>query len=458
MLEFLNYLNGAIWGVPGVVLIALTGIYLTVRTGFSQFRMLPEALRAFLRQFKKDDNGAGVSGYEALCTALAATVGTGNLAGVAGAICLGGPGVILWLWIFGILGMIIKFAEATLSVKYRIEDGNGGYYGGPMYMIRDGMGHRWHWLGCLYCFFGVVASFGVGNATQVNAVLDCLSVNAESFGYVLSDQYRILIGLSLGVILVWTLKGGMKTIGKVTKTLVPVAAVGYILLCVIVLVIKLDALPEVFFNIIKGAFAPRAITGGVVGSLFVVVRIGAARGVFTNEAGMGTAAIAHASANVKNPKDQGLMGIVEVFVDTIVICTLTGLVILCSGVEIPYGKDMGSALTNRAFAVVLGEWSTFLISVFLILFAVATVIGWSYYGVRCAQYLFGDDRGEGLLWLQGGAALIGAIMGTGTVWVMADILNGLMMIPNLFVIISLSGVFTDLIKKSGADKVSSGKR
>ena len=441
--------NGRIvWGVPALLGILGIGFYLSIRTGFAQLRLFPKALKAFLATFRRNrGKDEGVSPFQALCTALAATVGTGNLAGVAGAIAIGGPGAIFWMWVSAILGMITKFAEATLSVRYRERNSKGEWVGGPMYMIQNGMGSRWRWLASLYCFFGVVAAFGVGNATQVNTVIGGINQAIMAFGGEESRWGNILMGVALAILICGILLGGMKKIGNLAEKLVPFASVCYLLLGLGVLVARLQFLPGAFASIFTGAFSPRAVTGGMVGSMFVGLRIGVSRGVFTNEAGMGTAGIAHAAAQVKHPPEQGLMGIMEVFLDTIVICTMTALVILVSGVEIPYGEDVGVVLTTQAFSQVYGGWVSVLIAAALCCFAIATVLGWGLYGARCAQFLFGDGVWKRFALLQGGAVILGAVLKTGTVWLLSETVNGLMAIPNLIALAVLAPELRKLIKQ-----------
>lgn len=447
MYALLERVNAAVWGLPLLVLILGVGIYISIRTGFVQLRLFPKALKAFFRQFKKHEDTEGVSSYRALCTALAATVGTGNLAGVAGAIAIGGPGAIFWMWICALIGMATKFAEATLAVRYRQRSENGEIVGGPMYMIQNGLHKKSHFLAYIYCFLGVVASFGVGNATQINTVVGGVQSVADAFGAELSLGAKILLGCALAVLLTVLLFGGAKRIGSATEILVPIVSVGYLVLGVILLAMKADAIPGAFGAIFNGAFRPQAVTGGVVGSVFATLRIGASRGVFTNEAGMGTASIAHASGNVKHPADQGLMGIMEVFIDTIVICTVTALVILCSGVPITYGIDTGVTLTAEAFSAVCGEWICIPLTFALCCFAIATVLGWGLYGARCAQFLFGDGAWKKFVLLQGLMVIAGAILNTCTVWLMADIVNGLMAIPNLIALLLLTPELVSLTRK-----------
>lgn len=435
MTELLEKVNALVWGIPALLGILGIGLYLSIRTGFAQLRLLPRALRTFWQTLiGKGEKDEGVSPFQALCTALAATVGTGNLAGVAGAIAIGGPGAIFWMWVSAILGMVTKFAEATLSVRYREKNSAGEWVGGPMYMIRKGMGHRWKWLATVYCFFGVVAAFGVGNATQVNTVIGGVNQAISALGGQESTIGNVLMGVGLAILICGILLGGLKKIGTMAEKLVPFASVCYLLLGLGVLIARAQYLPGAFASIITGAFTPQAVTGGAVGSMFIGLRIGVSRGVFTNEAGMGTAGIAHAAARVKHPCQQGLMGIMEVFLDTIVICTMTALVILVSGVAIPYGEDVGVVLTTQAFSSVYGDWVSILIAAALCCFAIATVLGWGLYGARCAQFLFGDGVWKKFVLLQGGAVILGAVLKTGTVWLLSETVNGLMAIPNLIVL------------------------
>ncbi|MBQ8834010.1 MAG: sodium:alanine symporter family protein [Oscillospiraceae bacterium] len=435
MTKFLTRVHSLLWGAPALVLILGVGIFLTVRTGFAQVTLFPRALRDFLRKLRgKDGGGEGVSPFQALCTALAATVGTGNLVGVAGAICLGGPGAIFWMWICGLLGMVTKFAEVTLAVRYRTRV-KGEYLGGPMYMISRGMGEKWRWLASLYSFFGVAAAFGVGNATQVNAVIT--GINAV-LSREASLSRNLLLGLILAVLIGAVLLGGAKRIGRAAEFLVPFVSGAYILLCMAVLAARHEAVPGAFGAIFRGAFSPRAVTGGMLGSAFQALKVGCSRGVFTNEAGMGTASIAHASANTSHPAEQGLMGIMEVFLDTILICTLTALVILVSGIPIPYGEDLGGKLTMDAFTAVCGGWVSLFLAAALCCFAFATVLGWGLYGARCAQFLFGGNAWNAFALLQTVTVVLGAVLNTETVWLLAETVNGLMAIPNLIALAALS--------------------
>lgn len=445
MSQILEQLYNLVWGVPALTLILGVGLYLSFRTGFVQLRLFKRACIEFgKRLLPGPSSDEGVSAFQALCTALAATVGTGNIAGVAGAIAIGGPGAIFWMWICGLLGMVVKLAEATLSVRYRIRE-DGEFFGGPMYMIRNGMKRPWLWLGTVYSFFGVIAAFGVGNATQINAVLTGINGCIVSFGAVPSRQLDLLLGCGMALLVLMLLLGGAKRIGKITETLVPFAAAAYLLLGTLVLLLRWAVIPSAFASIFQGAFSPNAVTGGIIGSVVTTLRVGVSRGVFTNEAGMGTAGIAHAGANVRHPVEQGLMGIMEVFLDTIVICTMTALVILCSGVPVPYGAAVGAELTIESFSLVLGDWVRVFITLSLCLFAFATILGWGLYGARCAQYLFGKQVWRIFAVLQAATVILGALLNTGTVWLLAEIVNGLMAIPNLIALTALSPELSRLI-------------
>lgn len=448
--KFIESLNTFLWGAPSLVLILSVGLFLSVRLRFVQLRLLPAALRDFLAKLRP---GKGDSGFQALCTALAATVGTGNLVGVAGAICLGGPGTIFWMWLCGILGMVTKFAEATLAVRFRVKAPEG-WQGGPMYVMEQGLGPKWKPMAMAYSFFGLAAAFGVGNAAQINAAVSGIHGMLTSFGCPAPTGLNLLLGICLGGILGSLLLGGTGKVGQAAERLIPFASVGYILLCLVALIVKRNALPSAFAAIVRGAFAPRAVTGGLIGSAFQALRIGCSRGVFTNEAGMGTAAIAHARAEVDHPVRQGMMGILEVFLDTIVICTLTALVILTSGVAVPYGREAGAELTTAAFATVYGRGAAIFLNLAMVLFAVATVLGWSFYGGRCAQYLFGQGAWKWFTLAQGTVVAVGAVLDTALVWQLSETINGLMVIPNL---ITLAVLFPELNRLTKEYKKTGGK-
>lgn len=458
MAGFLERINAFVWGVPALIMIVSVGLYLSLRTGFAQIRLFPKSIRTFLIQFKRHSASAGTSSYRALCTALAATVGTGNLAGVAGAICIGGPGSVFWMWICALLGMVTKFAEATLAVRYRKRNSLGEWVGGPMYMIENGLGKKWKWLAAVYCCLCLVASLGVGNATQINTIIGSVNSVIITFGGHERYSVNLIMGIFLAILIGVLLLGGAKRIGQIVEKMVPFASVTYLLIGLAVLVIRRDVLPDVFASIITGAFDPAAVTGGMLGSAFIALRVGASRGVFTNEAGMGTASIAHGAADVNDPVDQGLMGILEVFLDTVVICTMTALVILSSGVSVPYGKDVGISLTSQAFGHVCGDWAHILIALMVSCFAIATVLGWSLYGARCAQYLFGEQYWKSYVIFQVATVILGAVLRTGAVWVLAEIVNGLMAIPNLIAIAILSPELVRLLHSYKRDPTVVGSR
>lgn len=442
MVRWIEFLNRIVWGVPLLILILGAGVFLSIKTGFFQLRFFPRAVRQFVSMLRPGDT-EGVSSFQALCTALAATVGTGNLVGVAGAICLGGPGAIFWMWTCALFGMMTKFAEAALSVRFRVKKGKE-YVGGPMYLISRGMGGRWLWLASVYCFFGAVASFGVGNATQINSVIDSVNAALGYFGVQSGGIINPIIGATLAAVIAVMLLGGASRIGRAAERLVPFASAAYILLCIGAISFRIQNLPKAFEAIVKGAFSPSAVTGGLLGSAFQALRVGVSRGVFTNEAGMGTAGIAHAAAEVSHPAEQGLMGIMEVFLDTVVICTLTALAILCSGIPIPYGTDAGGSLTVQAFVSVYGPWVSVFLALALCSFALATILGWSLYGMRCVQFLLGGRSRKPFVLLQAAVAVVTSVMNTGTIWLLAETVNGLMAIPNLIAIIVLCPVLKEL--------------
>ena len=428
------YIQDAILGLPAVALILGVGLYLSIRLGFPQLGLFPRAVGLFFRRMLPGKTENGVSSFQALCTALAATVGTGNLVGVAGAICLGGPGAMFWMWVCAFFGMATKYSEAALAVRCRVKTADG-YAGGPMYTMTRGLGQKFRPLAKAYCAFGILAAFGVGNAAQVNSVVTGVNAAVLRFGGRPGMAGNLVMGLSLAVLTGFLLFGGAKRIGAAAELLVPMASAGYILLCLGVLLVFHGRIPAAFGLIIRGAFCPRAVTGGMLGSAFRSLCVGCRRGVFTNEAGMGTASIAHACAEAE-PAEQGLMGMVEVFLDTIVICTLTALVILVSGVPIPYGTDVGGALTTMAFSQVYGPGICVVLAAVLALFAIATILGWGLYGARCAQFLFGGWKGFAAA--QTVVVALGAVLNTETVWQLSEIANGLMAIPNLICLAALT--------------------
>lgn len=437
LFSIVHRLNALIWGFPALVLILGVGCYLSFRTGFLQVRKLGFALKTIWRRLRQPPED-GVSPFQAVCTALAATVGTGNIAGVAGAIAIGGPGAVFWMWVAAILGMALKYGEVVLAVRYREKGPDGVYVGGPMYYIQKGLGHRYSWLSKTFCVFGVIAAFGVGNATQVSTAVASVNEALTSFGHSAGQNGNLIMGIVMGLLVALVVLGGAKRVGAVAELLIPAMSLGYIALGLGVLICRREAIGGAFGAIFAGAFSPKAFTGGAVGSVFITLRIGVSRGVFTNEAGMGTASIAHAGANCRHPAEQGLYGIFEVFADTLVICTMTALVILVSGVPIPYGESAGAELTVAAFVSVYGHWVTIFLAVSMAVFAFATILGWGLYGSRCAAFLFGDRSLRPFALLHAATTVLGALVAPALLWELAEAVNGLMAIPNLIAVIALS--------------------
>ena len=458
MIESINSaVNNFIWGVPAMICIIGVGLYLSIRTNFLQIRKFPYAMKITLgRMLKKREASDGaLTPFQAVCTALAATVGTGNVAGVAGAIAIGGPGAIFWMWISALLGMCTKFSEVTLAVHFRERNKDGDYVGGPMYYIKNGLKKHWHWLAYLFSAFGVLTVFGTGNATQVNTITTAIDSALYNYNLISEDgaaTLNLIIGIVLVGLIALILLGGIKRIGQVTEKLVPFMAIMYILLALGVIVVHVGAVPAVFSAIIRGAFDPAAVTGGAVGSFFMSMKKGVSRGIFSNEAGLGTGSIAHACADTRKPIKQGFFGIFEVFVDTIVICTLTALVILCSGVPVGYGAAAGAELTISGFTSVYGGWVSIFTAVAMCCFAFSTIIGWGLYGTRCIEFLFGSKANKPFMLVYSLVAIVGATMNLGLMWSIAETFNGLMVIPNLIAVFLLSGVVVKMVKDYFAGK------
>ena len=352
--------NNFIWGVPAMICIIGVGLYLSIRTNFLQIRKFPYAIRVTIGRMlrKREASDGSLTPFQAVCTALAATVGTGNIAGVAGAIAIGGPGAVFWMWVSALLGMCTKFSEVTLAVHFRETNANGDLVGGPMYYIKNGLKKHWHWLAYLFSAFGVLTVFGTGNATQVNTITTAIDSALINYNVIAADNtstVNLVMGIILAILVAMILLGGIKRIGQVTEKLVPFMALFYIILAVGVVIINWKNVPGVLSAIIRGAFNPASVTGGVVGSFFMSMKKGVSRGIFSNEAGLGTGSIAHACADTRKPVKQGFFGIFEVFTDTIVICTLTALVILCSGVPVGYGAAAGAELTISGFTSTYGN-------------------------------------------------------------------------------------------------------
>ena len=445
-------LNGFIWGVPAMTCILGVGLYLAIRTGFLPLRKFGYAMKnTFGRIFKKETAAEGaLTPFQAVCTALSATVGTGNIAGVAGAIAIGGPGAVFWMWVSAILGMGTKFAEVTLAVHFRERNKNGDFVGGPMYYIKNGLGKKWMWLAYLYAFFGVCAVFGTGNATQVNTITASIDAALLNYNILSADRLSIcnlIIGITICVAVALILIGGLKRIGSVSEKLVPVMAALYILLGIGLIVLRFDQVPTVFASIFQGAFNPAAFTGGIVGSFFVSMQKGVSRGIFSNEAGLGTGSIAHACADTKDPAKQGLYGIFEVFMDTIVICTLTALVVLLSGIDVPYGQAAGAELTIGGFTVVYGNWVSIFTAIAMCCFAFSTIVGWGLYGARCAEFLLGSKILLPFNIAYCLVSILGATTDLGLIWSISETFNGFMTVPNLIAVFLLTPVVLRLIKE-----------
>ena len=456
MIEFITSVNTAvnsfIWGVPAMICIIGVGLFLSLRTRFIQIRRFPYAIRTTLgRMFSKKDASEGaITPFQAVCTALAATVGTGNIAGVAGAIAIGGPGAIFWMWISAFLGMCTKFSEVTLAVHFRETNPDGDLAGGPMYYIKNGLGKKWMWLAYLFSIFGILTVFGTGNATQVNTITTAVRSALTGYG-ILPDSavgtFNLVMGILLAVSVALVLLGGIKRIGSVAEKLVPFMALLYILLSLGVVFLHLENVPGVFSSIIQGAFSPSAVTGGVVGSFFTSMKRGVSRGIFSNEAGLGTGSIAHACADTDDPVHQGMFGIFEVFADTIVICTLTALVILCSGIPITYGQDAGAELTILGFTSTYGNWVSIFTAIAMCCFAFSTILGWGLYGARCVEFLLSAAFIKPFMVIYALVSIPGATMDLGLLWSIADTFNGLMSIPNLIAVFLLSGTVIRLTRE-----------
>ena len=444
--------NNFIWGVPAMVCIIGVGLYLSIRSGFIQVRKFGYSMKATVGKiFQKSDASDGsITPFQAVCTALAATVGTGNIAGVAGAIAIGGPGAVFWMWVSALLGMCTKFFEVTLAVHYRERNAAGDLVGGPMYYIKNGLGKKGMILAYAYAFFGVCAVFGTGNATQVNTITAAIDSALINYGLLQPENAatcNLIIGITISIIVALVMLGGIKRIGKVTEQLVPFMAVLYILLALGLVGMNITKVPAVFASIFQGAFQPQAVTGGIVGSFFLSMKKGVSRGIFSNEAGLGTGSIAHACADTSDPVKQGMFGIFEVFMDTIVICTLTALTILLSGVPIAFGQDAGAELTISGFTAVYGNWVSIFTAVAMCCFAFSTIIGWGLYGSRCMEFLFGSRSIKLFTVAYALVSIVGATVDLGLVWSISDTFNGLMTIPNLIAVFLLAPTALKLLKE-----------
>lgn len=456
-------LNTAAWLWIFLPCAVAGGLFLTIRNGWVQFSHFGYAMRnTFGKMFKKQEAGEGaVTPLQAVTTALSATVGTGNIVGTSQAVALGGYGAVFWLWIAALVGMCTKYAEVVLSIKFRERNQKGDWVGGPMYYIRKGMGESWKWLASLYAILAALAAFGIGNLSQANSIVGSVTNAITVFNPAASENeftIHLIIGIVMAVLVALILFGGIKKIGSVTEKLVPVMSFLYIVFTLIVLIANAGNIPGAFGKIFQTAFTPQALFGASTGIVLKQTVIwGLRRSAFSNEAGLGSAAIAHAAADTKGPVQQGMYGIFEVFADTIVICSLTALTLICSGVDLNFGVKPGSELITAAFATVFGEkLASVFVAVALALFAFSTILGWSLYGTRCVEYLTNHKVGNVYKVIFCVLVVVGSVASLGVVWDIADTLNGLMAIPNFIALFALSGVVAKLTKEHFA-KVKKGE-
>lgn len=447
-------LNTVAWMYILLPCVFIGGLFFTIRNKGMQFSKFGHAMKNTIgKVFEKQEAGEGaVTPFQAVTTALAATVGTGNIVGTSQAIALGGYGALFWLWMAALLGMIIKYSEVTLSIAYRERNEKGDWVGGPMYYIVKGMGKNWKWLAVLFAIFATLASFGIGNLSQANSIVGSVNQAITSFIPAAADSkdtISLVVGIVLAVFTAMALLGGIKRIGKVTELLVPFMSVFYIIFTLIVIFSNIGNIGSAFQKILVGAFTPQAVLGAGSGILLKETVVwGLRRSAFSNEAGLGSAAIAHAAAETKGPVQQGLYGIFEVFADTIVICTLTGLSIIVSGVDIEFGVKPGSELITSAFATVFGDkFASLFVAIALMLFAFSTILGWALYGTRCVEYLFGLKATKIYQIIFIPMVVVGATTSLDVVWDVADTFNGLMAIPNFIALFALSGTVAKLTKE-----------
>lgn len=451
---FTGPLNTLAWMYILLPCVFIGGIFFTIRNRGIQFTKFGHAMKNTIGKiFEKQEAGEGaVTPFQAVTTALAATVGTGNIVGTSQAIALGGYGALFWLWMAALLGMIIKYSEVTLSIAYRERNKKGDWVGGPMYYIVKGMGQKWKWLAALFAVFAALASFGIGNLSQANSITGALNQAIVSFVPAADGKQgmiALIVGIVMAILTALSLFGGIKRIGKVTELLVPFMSIFYVIFTLIVIISNIGNIGDAFGKILVGAFTPQAVLGAGSGILLKETVVwGLRRSAFSNEAGLGSAAIAHAAAETKGPVQQGLYGIFEVFVDTLLICTLTGLTIIVSGVDISFGVKPGSELITAAFATVFGnQFASLFVAIALMLFAFSTILGWSLYGSRCVEYLFGLKATKYYQIIFILMVVVGATTSLDIVWDIADTFNGLMAIPNFIALFALSGVVAKLTKE-----------
>ena len=460
--EINDKINAFIWVKIGLVLLIGTGILMTCCTKWFQITHLKHWWQQTIGGVFRRDSGVHaktdkktISQFQALCTALAATIGTGNIAGVSAAIVIGGPGAVFWMEISALLGMATKFSEVTLATKYREKNDKGDWVGGPMYYIRNGLGKKWAWLGGVFAVLGGICAFGIGNISQMNSIASSVTSAVTTIAPATVGKegtIALIAGIIMAIVCFVTYIGGIKRIGEVTEKLVPVMAMIYIVSSLVLIFIHIGNFPEIIRQIVVGAFNPSAIVGGALGiGIIEAMKRGVSRGVFSNEAGLGSAPMAHAAAETPGPIQQGLYGIFEVFADTTVICTMTSLVILMSGTPIEYGQPAGVELTNAAFAMTYGKYASVVVAIGLSLFAGSTILSWGLYGTRCAEYLFGSKVIKPYQILFCIVVVMGAVMDLSLAWDISDTLNACMAIPNLIGLLLLSPVVIKLTKEYSAE-------
>ena len=465
--EVVKKIDGLVWGLPMIILIIGCGILLTIRLRGIQIHKLGRALKYM---FKDEEQGSGeVSSFQALCTALSATIGTGNIVGVATALAAGGPGALLWMEIAAFFGMATKYSEGLLAIKYRIKDKNGQFLGGPFYYIENGMGSKWKWLAKLFAIFGLLAGLmGIGTITQINGIasaannfFDPEKIHTISLFGMHYTWTQIITGLLITVCVALIVIGGIKRIASVSEIIVPLMVVIYIGCCILILVTHITEIPAAFVKIVESAFGIRAAAGGVLGAVFASMQSGIARGIFSNEAGLGSAPIAAAAARTHEPARQGLVTMTGTFIDTIIVCTMTGLTIIISGCLETNPELQGVEITNAAFQYGLpfpAKASSFILMICLVFFAFTTILGWNYYSERCLSYLTNSNKTATIVfrWLYIIAVFAGPYLAVEAVWNLADIFNGLMALPNIIALLALSGVVAaetkQYLKKLKAEK------
>ncbi len=462
LLEIVESINGKVnsfaWGPIMLILLVGTGIFLTVRTRCIQVTkfgyIMKNTVGTLFKRKKNKDHGKNLSPFQAVTTALAGTVGTGNIAGVTGAIFIGGPGAVFWMWVSAFFGMCTKYAEIALSMKFRSTDENGVHRGGPMYYIEQGLGKRWKWLAAIFAVLGGLASFGIGNIAQSSEISGAIVGLAGVTDPQKSSTLSLIVGIVLAIVVAIVVLGGVRRIGQVTSLLVPIMAIFYILAGLVLIALRITDIPAAFATIFKGAFSFQSVGGGIFGyAIMVAMRQGVARGVFSNEAGLGSAPIAHAASSTEEPAEQAMWGVFEVFIDTIVICTITSLAVVLSGMEL--GADAlaafssNGAATAAAFNSILpGNIGGIVIQVSLLFFALSTILSWSYYGERCWGYLTGNNKVVGYIYkvIFILVCIVGATGSGALMWDISDTLNGLMALPNLIALLLLSGVVARITK------------